>query len=230
MSANSKNIMRNSNQNRLETESRIEAIRHLKLETALQRYGIEFDRNGFARCPFHSERTASFKVHNNKYKCFGCGASGDLIDFVMNHFGMPFHAAVDAICRDFGIHAKPTIADQRRLDAVKLLKAREKREYRRLLDKKLTLHDMYLRACELRDTAAKAGKSPSNEPCLAATFTAEDIAVLLEEAEAECIEYAKEHPDVLPIAPNIKDWPTLEWNKEAIAEMRRAIVINSLKR
>ena len=201
----------------------------MKLETALQRYGIEFDRNGFARCPFHSERTASFKVHNNKYKCFGCGVSGDLIDFVMNHFGMPFHAAVDAICRDFGISARPTIADQRRLDAVKLLKAKDKREYRRLLDKKLVLHDMYLLACEVRDFAAESGKSISNEPYIAATFQAERLSILLEEAEAACIEYAKEHPDVLPIAPAVKEWFELKWNDEAQRKMKLDAVLKKLE-
>lgn len=43
-------------------------------------------------CPFHAEKTPSFSVDEKKqfYYCFGCGASGDVIDFVMNYSGLEF--------------------------------------------------------------------------------------------------------------------------------------------
>jgi twinkle protein len=49
-----------------------------------------------ACCPFHNEKSPSFKVHKAKniYKCFGCGASGDSIDFVMRHENYSFIEAV----------------------------------------------------------------------------------------------------------------------------------------
>lgn len=52
-----------------------------------------------ALCPFHSERSASFKVSESKgiFQCFGCGAHGDAIDFVMKHEGIAFHEAVQSI-------------------------------------------------------------------------------------------------------------------------------------
>lgn len=53
--------------------------------------GGEFE----ALCPFHEEKTASFRVvpHKNFYHCFGCGASGDSIDFVMEYTNANFKDA-----------------------------------------------------------------------------------------------------------------------------------------
>lgn len=52
---------------------------------------MKFDAHGNAICPFHNERTASFrKFPDNHFHCFGCGAHGDAIDFYMrlNNVGM----------------------------------------------------------------------------------------------------------------------------------------------
>lgn len=56
-------------------------------------------KNYAACCPFHSERTPSFTVSESKgiFHCFGCGAGGDAIDFVMQHESLPFHEAVQSI-------------------------------------------------------------------------------------------------------------------------------------
>lgn len=45
-------------------------------------------------CPFHSEKTPSFTVYEKDYYCFGCGACGDVISFVMNSEGIGFKEAV----------------------------------------------------------------------------------------------------------------------------------------
>lgn len=64
------------------------------LKEWLERYGIEINRKGFAKCPFHSEKTASFRVYaDNTYHCFGCGAHGDVISFVMAVQNVPFEDA-----------------------------------------------------------------------------------------------------------------------------------------
>ncbi len=47
------------------------------------RYGLFINRGGFINCPFHNEDTASCKVFNDHYYCFGCGAHGDIFSFVM---------------------------------------------------------------------------------------------------------------------------------------------------
>ena len=44
-------------------------------------FGIRAGRNGMCRCPFHADRNPSMKV-DRRYYCFGCGATGDVIDFV----------------------------------------------------------------------------------------------------------------------------------------------------
>ncbi|HJS58441.1 MAG TPA: CHC2 zinc finger domain-containing protein [Vicinamibacteria bacterium] len=58
------------------------------LEAVIAEHGIELRRKGrvvVACCPFHEEKTASFTVTPSKglYHCFGCGAGGDVIGFVM---------------------------------------------------------------------------------------------------------------------------------------------------
>jgi len=63
-------------------------------------------------CPFHNEKTPSFTVNDQKgfYHCFGCGAHGDIIGFVIETEGLNFKDAVIKIAEDFGIpipQAKP---------------------------------------------------------------------------------------------------------------------------
>lgn len=56
-------------------------------------------------CPFHNEKTPSFSVSPTKqfYHCFGCGAHGSSINFLMEHFGMGFVEAVHELARDAGL-------------------------------------------------------------------------------------------------------------------------------
>src|SRR3954466_5064446 len=53
-----------------------------------------------ACCPFHGEKTPSFYVYDDHYHCFGCGAHGDAVDWIMRVHGLGF---VDALqCLDGG--------------------------------------------------------------------------------------------------------------------------------
>lgn len=67
-------------------------------------YGIQLKRHGRSKyyeccCPFHGEKTPSFKVDEIKgtYSCFGCGERGNAISFVMKHDGLEFPAAVKVL-------------------------------------------------------------------------------------------------------------------------------------
>lgn len=69
---------------------------------------VKLTRKGkdwFCRCPFHSEKTGSFKVNpeSGLYYCFGCGAHGDMIKFVMEMEKMTFAEAVKSIAEMYGI-------------------------------------------------------------------------------------------------------------------------------
>ncbi|MEN3976227.1 DNA primase [Emcibacter sp. SYSU 3D8] len=56
-------------------------------------------------CPFHNEKTPSFTVNDEKgfYHCFGCGAHGNVIDFVMNTEGLGFPEAVERLAGEAGM-------------------------------------------------------------------------------------------------------------------------------
>ena len=58
-----------------------------------------------ACCPFHSEKTPSFTVSPTKqfYHCFGCGAHGTAVGFLMEHGGKSFPDAVEELARDAGL-------------------------------------------------------------------------------------------------------------------------------
>jgi DNA primase len=113
-----------------------EIKQRLNTRDVLTAYGIETNSKGFACCPFHNEKTASFKVYDGDrgYYCFGCGESGDVITFVQKLFNLSFPEALRKIDTDFGlnIYGDHTFEDIRRSHyqqmAVKAKKERAKRE------------------------------------------------------------------------------------------------------
>lgn len=66
-------------------------------------YGIEVNRNGFAKCVWHSDRTPSLKIYNGMRgcHCFACGEGGSVIDFTMQFFGLNFKDACAKLNDDF---------------------------------------------------------------------------------------------------------------------------------
>lgn len=75
------------------TASDIQAAKDVPIRDLV---GTQVTSAGFTRCPFHDERTASFRIFpDNHAHCFGCNFHGDAIDFVMkSHDGMMFADAV----------------------------------------------------------------------------------------------------------------------------------------
>lgn len=69
---------------------------------AAEMYGLKIRRNNMTSCPFHNDRTPSMKV-DNRFHCFGCGADGDVIDFVSRLFGISSLEAAQKIASDLGI-------------------------------------------------------------------------------------------------------------------------------
>ena len=69
---------------------------------AAERYGIKVNRNGMCVCPFHNDKNPSMKV-DRRFYCFGCGATGDVIDFVSRLHGIGSKEAALMLARDFSI-------------------------------------------------------------------------------------------------------------------------------
>lgn len=68
-------------------------------------------RESTGLCPFHNEKTPSFTVNDQKgfYHCFGCGAHGSVIDFVMNTQGMTFPETIEVLAAEVGMEVpKPS--------------------------------------------------------------------------------------------------------------------------
>ena len=70
---------------------------------------VRLRRSGTQRymglCPFHNEKTASFTVHvvHQFYKCFSCGAGGDVVKFVMEKEGVSFYEALKSLSEQYGV-------------------------------------------------------------------------------------------------------------------------------
>ncbi len=143
--------------------------------------------NYAACCPFHSEKTPSFTVSPTKqfYHCFGCGAHGTAIGFLIDYAGKSFPDAVEDLARDAGLDV-PRVqsegAAERReeaqdltalmLDAAKFYRAQLKQS-RRAIE--------YLKSRGLTGAIAARfgiGYAPDAWQPLAAVFTNYDDAVL----------------------------------------------------
>jgi DNA primase len=72
------------------------------LAVVIAERGIKLERRGrhlFALCPLHQEDSASFVVTESKglFHCFGCGAGGDVIGFIVRYDGVSFPEAVQKL-------------------------------------------------------------------------------------------------------------------------------------
>ena len=90
--------------------ARSDIVELIERRVPLKRSGSEFQ----ACCPFHDEKTPSFTVSHKKqfYHCFGCGAHGSVIGFLMQYEGLEFRDAVDDLARSAGLEV-PTTGVQR---------------------------------------------------------------------------------------------------------------------
>ncbi|MBT4033983.1 MAG: DNA primase [Candidatus Marinimicrobia bacterium] len=75
-------------------------------------------RNFFGRCPFHNEKTPSFSVSPDKqiYHCFGCGAGGNVINFIMEHERLDFLSSVKLLADRANIHIETDPGEPRKKD------------------------------------------------------------------------------------------------------------------
>ena len=84
-----------------ELVARANIVEVIGARVALKKAGREYK----ACCPFHSEKTPSFWVSPEKqfYHCFGCGAHGTVLGFLIEHDRLPFPEAVEELASSLGL-------------------------------------------------------------------------------------------------------------------------------
>lgn len=65
--------------------------------------GLPVTTTWMTRCPFHEDHTPSMKLNDTYYYCFGCGATGDVIDLTAQLFGLSSFQAARKLAQDFGL-------------------------------------------------------------------------------------------------------------------------------
>ena len=66
-------------------------------------YGLPITTTRMTRCPFHEDHTPSMKLNDTYYYCFGCGATGDVIDLTARLFDLSSLQAARKLAQDFGL-------------------------------------------------------------------------------------------------------------------------------
>ena len=81
--------------------SRADVVQVINQRVPLKKAGTSYK----ACCPFHDEKSPSFNVSPTKqfYHCFGCGASGDALKFLMEYDGLSFVEAVESLASQYGL-------------------------------------------------------------------------------------------------------------------------------
>ncbi len=110
------------------------------IQEVAEHYGFYPNRAGYICCPFHNEKTASLKLYSGQrgFHCFGCGAGGSVIDFVMKLFDIPFRQAILRINADFALGLtwdKPDPAVRSAVLEARRREAQRKAELERLEEK-----------------------------------------------------------------------------------------------
>jgi DNA primase len=120
-----------------ELMTRVDIVEVIDARVPLKKAGREYT----ACCPFHNEKTPSFTVSPTKqfYHCFGCGAHGTAVGFLMEYEHLSFPEAVEELARQLGLEVPfegPTPAEpqqRQRNDSLYDLLAQSDRYYRRQL-------------------------------------------------------------------------------------------------
>ncbi len=99
-------------------------------------------RNLWGLCPFHNEKTPSFSVSPDKqmYYCFGCGAGGGVVQFIMDMEHLPYPEAVSILAQRAGMELPQNIDDE----ALQMERARQERLYAACKAAAKYFHDMLL--------------------------------------------------------------------------------------
>ena len=85
-------------------ENVFEAVKQsVSTREAAEFYGIKVSRTGMACCPFHDDKNPSMKLNEEYFYCFGCGATGDVIDLTARLYNLSPKEAAEKLVQDFGL-------------------------------------------------------------------------------------------------------------------------------
>ena len=80
---------------------------------AAEHYGLKVSRNNMVCCPFHNDRHPSLKLNEDYFYCFGCGATGDVVDFTARLLGLSAYESAQRLAADFGLDiSRPSVVAQ----------------------------------------------------------------------------------------------------------------------
>ena len=111
---------------------------------AALRYGLQINRNSMARCPFHDDHTPSMKI-DQRFFCFGCQASGDVITLTARLFNLSNIDAAKKLIEDFSlpIQTDHTPTEKVSLLAVPLRPPDLETQYRKTLARAFSVYHSY---------------------------------------------------------------------------------------
>ena len=91
--------------------NRFESVKAaVTVRQAAEHYGLKVGHGNMACCPFHNDHTPSMKLNEDYFYCFGCGATGDVVDLTAQLFRLPPAEAAKKLAEDFGIaEQKPSV-------------------------------------------------------------------------------------------------------------------------
>ncbi len=82
----------------------------ISVKQAAAHYGLEPNHSGMVRCPFHEDKHPSVKLNEDYFYCFGCGASGDVVELTGRLFSLTPYEAARKLREDFGVEPNSTPA------------------------------------------------------------------------------------------------------------------------
>lgn len=100
----------------------------ISMKDIINKYGFHMKHN-MIRCPFHNDKTASMKIYDKSFYCFGCNKTGDLIQFVEYLFNLNFKEAMQKINLDFNLNLSSNIKiDYNKIKSIQEEKQRKEKQ------------------------------------------------------------------------------------------------------
>lgn len=117
---------------------------HIGMKELVGQYGFLPNRAGFIQCPFHAgDRDASLKLYSQDFHCFGCGAHGDIFDFVMKMERCDFKEAFEMLGGTYEQKGFASDLARYRAEKKKLMRKKQQQSRKKALELNLCLIWLY---------------------------------------------------------------------------------------